>query len=52
MAPLILAIRRVALAAALASTLLVPAWASDNVAKPADALASYIAERDESLGLR
>ena len=52
MGPLMLSIRRVALAAALASTLLVPAWASDNVPKPDDDLASYVARRDESFGWR
>jgi PhoPQ-activated pathogenicity-related protein len=52
MGPLVLPIRRVALAAALASTLLVPAWASDNVQTPDDDLASYVARRDESFGWR
>ncbi len=47
-----LPLRRVALATALASTLLVPAWPSDDVPKPADDLASYVARRDESFGWR
>src|SRR5215203_1293648 len=49
MDPLMLSLRRVALAAALASMLLVPASASDNVP---DDLASYVAARDESFGWR
>ena len=52
MVPLILPLRRLALALALGSTLLVPAWSSDNVSKPADNLASYVARRDESFGWR
>jgi len=47
-----LAIRRVALAAALASPLLAPAWASDNVPQPSDDLARYVAARDDSFGWR
>src|SRR5215212_7365007 len=50
--PLMLSLRRVALTAALASMSLVPAWASDNVPKPADDLASYVARPDESFGWR
>src|SRR5436190_7735832 len=52
MGPFMLSIRRVALAAALASTLLVPAWASDNFLTPNDDLARYVAARDESFGWR
>jgi PhoPQ-activated pathogenicity-related protein len=52
MGPLLLSLRSVALAAALASILLVPARASDNVPKPADDLASYVAARDDSFGWR
>jgi len=52
MAPLLLLLRRVALSAALASTLLVPAWPSDNVPKSAGDLASYVAARDENFGWR
>ena len=52
MGPLIWCLPRVALAAALASTLLVPTWASDNVPQPSDDLARYVAARDESFGWR
>src|SRR4051812_32600156 len=52
MVPLILPLRRLALAMAFASTVLAPAWSSDNVPKPADDLASYVARRDENFGWR
>jgi PhoPQ-activated pathogenicity-related protein len=52
MGPLMLSLRSVALAAALATMLPAPAWANDNVPKPADDLASYVAARDESFGWR
>jgi PhoPQ-activated pathogenicity-related protein len=52
MRPLISSLRKVAFAAALASTLLVPAWASDNVPQPSDDLARYVGARDESFGWR
>ena len=52
MGPLMLSLRSVALAAALATMLPAPAWANDNVPKPADDLASYVARRDESFGWR
>jgi len=52
MGPLMLSIRRVALAAAFASTLLVPARAGDDVPRPVEDLASYVAARDESFGWR
>jgi len=51
MRPLI-SLRKVAFAAALVSTLLVPAWASDNVPQPSDDLARYVAARDDSFGWR
>ena len=52
MTPLTLSFCRVALYAALASTFFVPARASDNVQIPSDALAGYVAARDENFGWR
>jgi len=52
MGPLLSSLRRLALAATLASTLLAPASASDNVPQPSDDLARYVAARDDSFGWR